>query len=166
MRFHGTRPSSCHPRCITVRFFSVRTAISAGTDQNSFPRSIKHPLRTVITLHPSPSRQAATAQLLPSRSELQIKSFLGGRYNLWQNPVNPQNRIGVAIPRNQTKLLSSPCITVRFFSVRTAISACTDQNSLPRSIKHPRRTVITLHPSPSNRAATAQLLPSRADCCR
>ena len=68
--------------------------------------------------------------------------MLGGGYNLWQNPLNPQNRIVVAIPRNQTKLVSSPCITVRFFSVRTAISACTDQNSFPRSIKHPLRTVI------------------------
>ena len=66
----------------------------------------------------------------------------------------------VAIPRNQTKLVSSPCITVRFFSVRTAISACTDQNSFPRSIKHPllhckgcSESVITLHPPPSSRAA-------------
>eukprot|EP00964_Phaeocystis_antarctica_P076501 scaffold47305_cov51-Phaeocystis_antarctica.AAC.1 len=36
-----------------------------------------------------------------------------------------------------TKGVSSPCITARFFSVRTAISGCTDQNSLPRFIKHP-----------------------------
>ena len=54
LRFHGARPSSCHPRA--VRFFSVLPPTSAW--QESFPRSIKDPLYTAKAV-PNPVTHTA-----------------------------------------------------------------------------------------------------------
>eukprot|EP00964_Phaeocystis_antarctica_P033006 scaffold18704_cov47-Phaeocystis_antarctica.AAC.1 len=67
---------------------------------------------------------AALLKRCDSEVHLAVALFVGGIID--GDRANPQNGIGVAIPRNQRKLVSSPCITSALLFVRRTFTGRKD----------------------------------------
>ena len=114
----GSVTDGVPPPADGTAYTTARTATRRARKNSAVEVVCYHPRSSGVSIYTA--KQAGTAQLPrihcicnPAKTPKIIYTATAGRivgrgYNLWQSSLNPQNRIGVAIPRNQTKLVSSP----------------------------------------------------------